>query len=430
MRFLRRALLVAIALMLVQSARANGGPIAEGVPASGNGAPSRGKELTPVTIEEEQLAIDLHQEFAAVEVRYRMRNLGPSEIAQDFFFPVERWQDDLRGYQIELDGTTVASDDLAPPKPPGREGFDEPPIRHWKKSVLAFEAGQAREVRIRYQSRYAVGGFEVSEHSHREAETFRYLLSPAAGWKGPINRGLIVVNIMKPEIEWVVVTKPAGRFQRTSPTRFEWGFANLKPGLADDLEITLHPAYEGAPDPQLLRFTDGYELHAGGPWFLIHRRFSARASSTREARGEESFAPVNLEERGTDSGTPPPWIPGKGDGVGESVTLAVRQPRPLDGVLFEPGYDVEKDQARWWRYNRVAEVELVLNEKQKIRVTIPNERFRKAYPIVVRGFREPVRTVKFTILAVHRGTDVNETPISGIWLRAKLTKKPRIGPSR
>lgn len=52
---------------------------------------------TDVTIENETLKIDLHPEYAAVEVRYRMHNTGP-KVQQDFFFPVERWKKSRRRY--------------------------------------------------------------------------------------------------------------------------------------------------------------------------------------------------------------------------------------------------------------------------------------------------------------------------------------------
>ena len=110
-----RILVAAAALFLIASARllGNGGAWQTGVPATGNGAASDQKRATNVTIEDEKLVIDLHQEFAAVEVRYRMRNTD-GEVAQDFFFPVERWADsddesghtsmDLEGYAITADG--------------------------------------------------------------------------------------------------------------------------------------------------------------------------------------------------------------------------------------------------------------------------------------------------------------------------------------
>ena len=106
-----RALTVSIVFLLLANTRlfGNGGAWQTGVPVTGNAAASDQKKSTNVTIEDEKLTIDLHQEFAAVEVRYRMRNTG-GEVAQDFFFPVERWAEsedeggntmtDLEGYSM------------------------------------------------------------------------------------------------------------------------------------------------------------------------------------------------------------------------------------------------------------------------------------------------------------------------------------------
>ena len=96
---------------------ANGGAWQTGVPVTGNAAATDQKKSTNVTIEDEKLTIDLHQEFAAVEVRYRMKNTG-GQVEQDFFFPVERWAEsdgetsdhvmlDLQGYVISADGADL-----------------------------------------------------------------------------------------------------------------------------------------------------------------------------------------------------------------------------------------------------------------------------------------------------------------------------------
>ena len=68
----------------------NGGAWQTGVPGTGAASASNKSQKTEVTIENETLKIDLHPEYAAVEVRYRMHNTGP-KVQQDFFFPVERW---------------------------------------------------------------------------------------------------------------------------------------------------------------------------------------------------------------------------------------------------------------------------------------------------------------------------------------------------
>jgi len=84
-----RILVATASLLLLVQTRllANGGAWQTGVPETGNGAASDQKKSTDVMIEEEKLTIDLHQEFAAVEVRYRMKNTGP-QVEQDFFFPM------------------------------------------------------------------------------------------------------------------------------------------------------------------------------------------------------------------------------------------------------------------------------------------------------------------------------------------------------
>ncbi len=104
----------------------NGGAWQAGVPTTGNASASKNDRHTDVTIENETLKIDLHPEYAAVEVRYRMHNTGP-KVQQDFFFPVERWganpdsdgqgkSDDIDHYQITVDGKELKSTNVAGPK--------------------------------------------------------------------------------------------------------------------------------------------------------------------------------------------------------------------------------------------------------------------------------------------------------------------------
>src|SRR6476661_3264107 len=89
-RFRSLAFTLTSAFIPMASLLANGGAWQIGVPLTGNAAASDKERSTNVVIEEENLTIDLHQEFAAVEVHYRMHNTGP-KVLQDFFFPVERW---------------------------------------------------------------------------------------------------------------------------------------------------------------------------------------------------------------------------------------------------------------------------------------------------------------------------------------------------
>src|SRR5215468_1076310 len=105
---------------------ANGGAGQTGVPGTGSASATNQNRKTDVTIEDETLKIDLHPDYAAVDVRYRMHNTGP-KVQQDFFFPVERWgriqtsdedrdSDDIGPYHISVDGKELKWTNVAGPK--------------------------------------------------------------------------------------------------------------------------------------------------------------------------------------------------------------------------------------------------------------------------------------------------------------------------
>ena len=101
----------------------NGGAWQTGIIGTGNVRNSDKDRHTDVTIENENVKIDLHREHAAVEVRYRMHNTGP-KVQQEFFFPVERWgkndsadgeikETKLENYRITVDGKELKATDVA-----------------------------------------------------------------------------------------------------------------------------------------------------------------------------------------------------------------------------------------------------------------------------------------------------------------------------
>src|SRR6266571_1577470 len=244
---------------------ANGGAWLTGVPGTGNASASKNDRHTDVTIENETLKIDLHPEYAAVEVRYQMHDTGP-KVQQDFFFPVERWgknpdadtdtkSDDIDHYRIAVDGRELASTNVAGPKEESSSDSSSgqiweqnvSTIKSWKKSVIPFERNQTREVTIQYRARYAENDESVSDDSHISDATFAYSLSPATTWKGPIGKGKIEINIVHPEPEDVSIEKPKERFRKINDTHYEWTFENLEPTLADDIRITAHSKYDRYP---------------------------------------------------------------------------------------------------------------------------------------------------------------------------------------
>jgi hypothetical protein len=424
----------------------NGGAWQEGIPSTGSASASDKNKSTNVTIENENLKIDLHAEYAAVEVHYRMHNTGP-KVAQDFFFPIERWDNrageasappaDLDQYRISADGKDLGSTNVSGPKsattqaPPGQFWEQSVPVtKSWKKSVIPFERDQTREITIRYGSRYSENNESVSDDEHISDAVFAYSLSPAATWKGAIGKGRIEINVLHSEAEDVSIEKPKDRFRRISDTRYEWSFENLKPSLADDIRIVAHSKYDSYPtsysSEDLSRHTS-YVLR-GHQYFLDHSDYDASASSTLAPQGKHHYEVENIKG-GSEEGSP--WAEGvEGNGLGESISLKVRRPLPLYGILIRPGYWEYQSDKAWWKNNRVAALEITLNGERTFTEKIPDELFHQPYLIRVRDYAKPVSNIKLVIKDVHPGSQFRDTCISLVQLRAALAKKPEIQPAR
>src|SRR5437870_1364831 len=380
-------ILLAIASLIVATCTlfANGGAWQTGVPGTGSASASNSNKQTNVTIQNEALKIDLHPEYAAVDVRYRMNNTGP-KVQQDFFFPVERWGknpdadtdtkgSDIDHYQISVDGKELKSTNVSGPKEKSSETKEETSkptqdssqaeekgseaeqeadettsgqfwqqnvstIKSWKKSVIPFERNQTREVAIRYRAKYAENDESVSDDLHISDATFAYSLSPAATWKGPIGKGKVEINISHSEPEDVSIEKPKERFRKVSDTHYEWQFENLRPTLADDIRIVAHSKYDSYPtgySEEDLNSRASYVIR-NNQYFHDHTDYDATASSTLAPQGKHNYDVVNIKADPSRE-IQTPWAEGvEGEGIGESITLDVKRPLPLYGILIQPGY--------------------------------------------------------------------------------------------
>jgi hypothetical protein len=445
---MKKILLGAASLVVgISTLLANGGAWQTGVP--GTGSASAKNRKTDVTIEDETLKIDLHPEYASVDVHYRMRNTGP-KVEQEFFFPVERWGEnpdadtdtksvDVSQYQINVDEKKLQSTSVSGPKEEASETTpgqfwqqDISTIKSWKKSVIPFDRNQTRKVTIRYRAKYAENDESVSDDSHISDATFAYSLSPAATWKGPIGKGKVEINILHPEPEDVSIQKPKDRFKKISNTRYEWDFENLKPTMADDIRIVAHSKYDKYPtgySEEELSSRAAYVLK-DHEYFLDHTDYDATASSTRTPQGKRNYDVVNIKADPSRE-IQTPWAEGvEGDGIGESITLNVKRPLPLYGILIQPGYYDYDNKDPWLKNNRVAALEITLNDEHTFTENIPDELFERPYLIRVGDYTKPVNKIKLVIKGVHRGTQFRDTCISLIKLRAPLSKKPEVHGAR
>ncbi|MBS0658108.1 MAG: hypothetical protein JSR82_07665 [Verrucomicrobia bacterium] len=420
------------------SAGANGGPHADGIVMTGDGTVLASSRNTEVSILQEDLQIDLHQEFAEVRLKYRMRN-AEGAVEQPFFFPVESWTGDVERYTIAADGSalpvvTVDAKGTPAKVADAKETDDFAPVRRWRRSVIPFGPGQTREIAIAYRSRYADHGSDVSDDTRREPRFFAYRFSPAGAWKDPIGRGRVVVNALLPQVENVRITAPNGRFRQTSPTRWEWSFEKLRPTQADDLRIVTEPASiaygRTYPLGEPANETNYAEYRiVGNKAFLDHTIYEATASSVlTPSKSGQTYGPENMRKR---YGGEHAWAEGtEGDGIGESVTLTVTNPLPLAALLVFPGFHHSEKKDLWSKNNRVASAQITLNGEHTFQANFPDEVFREPYPVPVRGYDKPVRTVKLVIKSVHRGSAYRDTCISYLGLRARLAKKPEIQGAR
>jgi hypothetical protein len=239
------------------------------------------------------------------------------------------------------------------------------------------------------------------------------------------------VNYLHPRPEEITISKPKNRFKKVSDTQSVWEFQNLKPTLADDMKIIAHPAYDkywahgDSPQNSEQPSFRGVYVLEGNHYFLQHTDYDAVASSTLKPQGEHQYDVANIKSLEPGS----TWAEGvEGDGVGESITLSVRRPLPLDAIMIMPGY--RAGEGLWKKNNRVAELEITLNGEHTFAAAIPDEEFVDLYPIPVAAYTKPVNSVKLVIKAVHRGTTARDTCISDVELRGKLSQKPKIQPAR
>src|SRR5262249_55189256 len=205
---------------------------------------------------------------------------------------------------------------------------------------------------------------------------------------------------------------------------------NLKPSLADNIQIVVHSKYDSYAtgySPEELARHANYVLR-GHQYFLDHSDYDATASSTLAPQGKHHYEVNNIKgisEEGS------PWAEGvEGNGIGESITLNVKRQLPLYGILIRPGYWQYQDDRSWWKNNRVAALEITLNDERTFTEKIPDESFHEPYLIRVPDYPKPVSKVKLVIKDVYPGSQFRDTCISLVQLRAALSKKPEIHPAR
>ena len=214
---------------------------------TGNAAASDQKKSTNVTIEDEKLTIDLHQEFAAVEVRYRMKNTG-GQVEQDFFSRSNagriRWRNlrprdarpgrlrDQRGrHGIEIQNVDAKGEQPKPETDPSWGEF-KAGTRLWKKSTIPFTQGQTREIGFVTGRRMPANQSSVSDDGHSSEAYFPLFALAGCDLERTDREGTVTVNYLHPYPEEISIAKPKDRFKKINghPVRLGVSESQTDPG--------------------------------------------------------------------------------------------------------------------------------------------------------------------------------------------------------
>ena len=445
--------------------RANFGGYEAGNASTGNVQPLAKVEdvfrpagLEEVEMRDELLQITLHIESADVEVNYTLHNPGEKAVNVTAGFPTQS-QDvvaatflpenaggvrhdprDVTDYHLFVDGKELPAKLMMQPRPAkvgindtGMPGTYSTPQPYWFVSTVAFKAGESHAVRVRYRAEYRSAEGGVSDNDSVEPTTLGYQLSTAAGWKGPIGQGRVVIQADTADADAVKI-RPEGRFKRTGRA-FVWEFTDLKPTLADDLAVQVREGYDTFPTSEAVpkdrpeRDKDEslgeYEVHAGGASYWINQLYHVTATSTLDPT---QYGPEHVKEPDADPTSV--WAEGvPGDGIGEGLDLTLERPEKLYQIGVINGY--ARTEALYSANGRVAELSVSLNGEKDFTVTVPDERLaHDIFWFGINGYDKPVKTVRLRINKVYRGTKYQDTCLTRVYLKTKLAKKPKVGPIR
>jgi hypothetical protein len=441
------------ALFLPVAVLANGGGYQYGNSKLGSLELFQPKNAEQVEMQTELLEIELGVERARVAVEYTLHNSGKA-VTVEAGFPITadnaRMTESgalntpsqaLQNFSAAADGEPVKWElkwDL-PRKKKGNDPevalpMDGARVSGWHVFKLPFKSGQSRTFRVTYDTPYAGATASVSEDSHDSVESVDYLFSTAAVWKGPIKSGKVVVRAAHVDADKVKFNLPK-RFTRKGDV-WTWEFKDFEPTLADDLKIAVHPASQswgrtlpdgskdGEGDPAYVDY-----VKESGRWEMQHRLYKATASSRLPPQGEKTYEAKNVRDYGDRV-----WAEGApDDGVGESLTLTLDQPRKVSRIGVRNGY-VRRDGSTEELYsanNRVAEFAVSINGGKPFTAPLPDELLkRRLFFIPLPADAPPVKNIRLTIQKVYRGTKYRDTCVSAIRLVTPLEKAPKITPSR
>ena len=407
-------------------------------------------------MQNENLSIQLYRDRAKVHVSYVLRNTGDAVDVRAGFPCLALWSKskgflEIEDYQLTADEhgvpyhiekgsvgnwkTLFDSDFMkmaegAPEDEQDEKGAKPPAdIRSlwWLVSTVHFEKGEAKNINIRYESLYENSSGGYSDDSTINNGYFRYLLSTAAAWKGPIQKGKVTLQAVTIDPKSITI-KPRDRFHET-PTGFVWEFTDLTPTMGDNIEVCMNDGlnikFNYAADNPEGGNSSWYSFEGSKYYFDFHG-YTATASSEQAEHPAKNVGDYHADTA---------WVAGKKGGIDESITLTLAPPEHVDQIGLIPGF--AKSKTLYFTNNRIQEIEIEVNDKHQVTATLPDEYIalgpysRNGYELIDMGeYSGEAKTITLRVKKVYPGSKYDDTCISEVLLRKKLKRKPEVRGAR
>jgi hypothetical protein len=297
---------------------------------------------------------------------------------------------------------------------------------YWLTSTVHFDKGATRNIRIHYESVYENSSGGPSDDNNFNNDYFRYLLSTAAAWKGPIQHGKVTIKGATIDLKPLTI-KPSNRFKET-PAGLVWEFTNLAPTIADNIEICMNDKFNTVGNYDMehgAEQTSWYSFEGNKYYFDFHR-YAAAASSEKKEYPAQNIADLSRETA---------WVAGKNGGIGETITLTLTKPVHVDQIGIIPGYT--KSKTLYFANNRIKELEVSVNGDQPVTASLPDEYIsfmpgsKKGYQLIDLGqYPGAAKTITLKVKQVYPGSKYNDTCISEVLLRMRFKTKPNVQHAR
>jgi hypothetical protein len=395
-----------------------------------------------VEMQSENLTIWLLRDRAKVQVEYVLRNTGNAvDVTAGFpclgIAPEDKKNYiEIEDYQLTADGKEIPYRTEKGDVKNWKRVFDQdfinmtgeevgPPRMLWLTSTVHFEKGETKNIKIHYESLYEFSFGGPSEDSDYNNDYFRYLLSTASTWKGPIQKGRITIKTATVDPKSITI-KPAGRFQPLK-VGFVWEFENLKPTVADNIEICLNNKFSTVFNYSSESQSDAsWYSFEGDKYYFDFHGYTPKATSEKTGYPAANVADTKAETA---------WVAGKNGGLDEGITLTLTKPEHVNEIGIIPGY--AKSKSLYFANNRIQELEIVVNGNHVVKATLPDEYIsygpysKKGYELIELGdYDGDAQTIALTVKKVYPGSKYNDTCISEILLRKRLKEKPQVQGAR